>query len=326
MFIDEVEIYVRAGKGGDGVVSFRREKYVPKGGPDGGDGGRGGDVIFRVDDRCHGLASFNREKKFLAEDGKNGGSSNKSGRQGEDLILLVPAGTQVYDHDAILEDLLSEETEIVVAKGGNGGWGNQHFASSIKQAPKWAKEGQKGESKKLRLMLKTIADVGIIGLPNSGKSTLLATLTAARPKIADYPFTTLEPNLGTYIDSDSRIIIADIPGLIEGASAGKGLGIKFLKHVERTKLLLHVVDAFSPDVNNDYQVVRSELGKFSEALLEKPELVLLNKADLLSKPEMTKKIKILSKGGAEVLAVSAISTQGIAVLIERLKNILSRTK
>lgn len=322
MFIDEVEIYVKAGNGGNGVVSFRREKYIPNGGPDGGDGGRGGDIVFEVDNRVHGLSAYTSQRRFLAKNGQNGMGSNKAGKNSEDLILRVPAGTEIYEKDQIINDLKEEGQAYIIAKGGKGGWGNQHFATSIKQAPKWAKDGMKGESHKLRLVLKTIADIGLIGLPNAGKSTLLSVITNARPKIADYPFTTLEPNLGTYVDKESRIIIADIPGLIEGAAEGKGLGDKFLKHVERTKVLLHLLDANSSDIKNDYKVIRNELKAFSKLLTKKKEIVVLNKAEVVSEDGIDRIVKELKTLKLKPLVISAATHQGIDKLIQAVKKSL----
>lgn len=324
MFIDEVEIYLKAGDGGDGAVSFRREKYIPKGGPDGGDGGKGGDIIFEVDNRLHGLSCYTRSKRFVADNGQNGMGKNMSGKNAADLVQKVPAGTQVFDKDHLIIDLKEEGETFTMLHGGKGGWGNQHFATSIKQAPRWAKEGMKGESLKARLVLKTIADVGIIGLPNAGKSTLLSVLTSARPKIADYPFTTLEPNLGTYIDQDRRIIFADIPGLIEGASKGRGLGDKFLKHIERTKLLVHLIDANSDDLVRDYQTIRQELADFSKTLTEKEEIVVISKIETASSDKITEAIEQLSQIKQSPLQISASTNQGIDLLIQAIKHKLSK--
>lgn len=323
MFIDEVEIYVKAGKGGDGAVSFRREKFIPKGGPDGGDGGRGGSIIFKADEQLHGLGDLTKRKNYLAENGTPGSSKKKAGRNGEDLVLLVPTGTEIWQKDQMIADMTEPGQIYISAKGGNGGWGNSHFATSIKQAPHWAKEGLRGESAKLKLVLKTIADVGIIGLPNAGKSSLLSVVSKARPKIADYPFTTLEPNLGTFQDRDSRIIFADIPGLIEGASQGKGLGEKFLKHIERTRLLLHLIDASSQSVSKDYETVRHELRKFSVDLTFKPELVALNKSEIVSKADLEQKTKELKSLGVTPIIISAITHQGLDLLIGSIKKSLS---
>ena len=323
VFIDEVQIYLRAGKGGDGAVSFRREKYVPKGGPDGGDGGKGGDIIFLVDNHCHGLAEYNRAKNFYAENGQNGMGQKKTGKGGQDLILSVPAGTQMYNSKGILiADMTEECQEIIVAKGGNGGWGNQHFASSIKQAPKWSKAGLKGESLKANLVLKTIADVGLIGLPNAGKSTLLSFLSNAHPKIANYPFTTLEPNLGTIKNIERNIILADIPGLIEGASQGKGLGDKFLRHIERTTILVHIIDANSEDIVRDYKIIRKELKDFSRELIKKKEIIVLNKIDSVPEEGLNNKINSLKTVKIKPVSISAVTHQNLDKLIEAiLKNI-----
>lgn len=319
MFIDEVEIYVKAGNGGNGAVSFRREKYIPNGGPDGGDGGKGGDIIFEVDNRTHALSEFTRSQKFLAENGQNGMGKNMSGKNSSDLVLRVPAGTSIYQKDKLVADLTNENERFVFLHGGKGGWGNQHFATSIKQAPQWAKDGFRGESAKIRLELKTIADVGLIGLPNAGKSTLLSVLTNARPKIADYPFTTLEPNLGTYVDKDSRIIFADIPGLIEGASQGKGLGDKFLKHVERTKILVHIIDANSDDVARDYKVIRQELKGFSKELVKKKEIVVLNKIESITPEQLASTMSSLKKIKLRPVAISAVAHQNLNTLISKIK-------
>lgn len=323
MFIDQAEIYVKAGNGGDGAVSFRREKFIPKGGPDGGDGGNGGDIKVLVDNHCHGLAQYNREKRFLAQNGQNGMGSNKHGKNGEDLTLRVPAGTQIYHKDELVFDLTEEGKEVILAKGGTGGWGNQHFASSIKQAPKWSKDGLPGESRKIQLELKTIANVGLVGLPNAGKSTLLSVISNAKPKIADYPFTTLEPNLGTIKNIDQNIILADIPGLIEGASKGRGLGDKFLKHIERTQTIVHLIDARSDDVVQDYKTIRNELNDFSKELTKKPEIVVLNKSDIISEDDLKEKIKALKKAKITPIVISAAANKNIEELINKIRQVIS---
>jgi len=324
MFTDEAEIYLKAGNGGNGAVSFRREKYIPNGGPDGGDGGRGGDIIFKVEETTHGLLEFKKSSRYLAENGQGGMGKNRSGKNGEDLTLIVPPGTQIWQKGELVCDFQNAGEEIVFLKGGKGGWGNQHFATSIKQAPQWAKEGMKGESAKITLVLKTIADVGLIGLPNAGKSTLLASLTNAKPKIADYPFTTLTPNLGIYRDKDSNIIFADIPGLVEGAHTGKGLGDRFLRHIERTKILVHLLDANSPDLLHDYETIRTELSEFSKELCDKKEIVAVNKADSVEGTELQKKVKKLSKAGVKPLVVSAATHQNLDQLIGEIKLALSK--
>jgi len=319
MFIDEVKISLKAGKGGDGLVSFRREKFVPKGGPDGGDGGDGGDVIFVASRHLSDLSLFNREKKFSAESGQNGMTQKKKGKNGQDLVLEVPLGTQLYsDTGKILIDLVSDDQSFVIAKGGSGGWGNQHFATSIKQTPRWSKMGLEGENKRIIVELKTIADVGIIGLPNAGKSTLLSVLSNAKPKIADYPFTTLEPNLGAIKDKDRTIIVADIPGLIEGAHRGRGLGYKFLKHIERTKILIHLIDGLSVEPLLDYKTVRVELDKFSKKLSDKLEIVVINKADSILESDLKKMIKIFKKTRIKPIIISAATNFGIIDLIKNI--------
>ena len=315
MFIDEAKIFIRAGDGGDGVVSFRREKFVPKGGPDGGDGGNGADVVIMADSRTSDLSQFNRQKKFLAPDGQNGMGKKMKGANGEDLALKVPLGTQIFEEGKILHDFLKNEDQVIIARGGQGGWGNQHFATSIKQTPKWSKDGLMGESRKISLELKTIADIGLIGLPNAGKSTLLSVLTNARPKIADYPFTTLAPNLGAIKLKDKTTILADIPGLIEGASAGKGLGVKFLKHIERTKVLVHIIDAMSDNVVRDYKTIRKELKEFSAKLIKKEEIVVLNKIDAVSEKDLDKKMSELKKNKVLAHPISAATNQGISELL-----------
>src|SRR3989339_843158 len=312
MFIDEAKISVKAGKGGDGVVSFRRERYEPKGGPDGGDGGGGGSVIIQADRNLSDLSLFNRIKKFSAENGQNGMTKKMKGKDGEDLVLKVPLGTQVFEEDILVEDILKHDQRIILAEGGRGGWGNQHFATSIKQAPKWSKQGLAGQARLLRMELKTIADIGLVGLPNAGKSTLLSVLTSARPKIANYPFTTLAPNLGAIKAKDRTIIIADIPGLIEGASLGKGLGDKFLRHIERTKTILHIIDASSDNIKQDYKIIRTELALFSRKLAKKREIVVLNKSDIVSAEEIKKKQRLLSRlTKSNVISVSSATKEGI---------------
>jgi GTP-binding protein len=285
MFLDRVKILVRAGAGGDGAATFRKEAHVPRGGPDGGDGGRGGSIHLRVDPGQTTLRDFQYRHHFKATSGGRGEGSRRHGKAGEDLVLDVPPGTAIYDDEtgALVGDLLATGQQTMVARGGRGGLGNKHFATSTHQAPKHAQKGEPGEERWLRLELRLIADIGLVGLPNAGKSTLLAALTAAQPKIADYPFTTLEPNLGVLdlgIDDGRLPTIADVPGLIEGASDGAGLGHAFLRHVERTRVLVHIVDGAGRDPEWDYDVIRTELGAHDPALLEKPILVAFNKLDL----------------------------------------------
>jgi len=283
MFIDEVRILAISGKGGDGMVHFLREKYKPFGGPDGGDGGRGGDVILVVKPTLNTLAEYQHQHRFRAQDGAGGGSNNKTGRSGENLLLDVPPGTVVYEDEsgAVLGDLVEAEDRLVVCKGGRGGRGNARFATSVNQAPRIAERGEPGQERWLRLELKLIADVGIVGVPNAGKSTLLAAVSNARPRTAPYPFTTLEPNLGvSVLDEDTSLVLADIPGLIEGAHQGVGLGHDFLRHIQRTRVLIHLLDGIADDPILDYAQINSELALFDPHLAEKPQVVALNKVDL----------------------------------------------
>lgn len=311
MFTDQVEIRVRSGKGGDGMVHFRREKYVPRGGPDGGDGGKGGDVIFEVKPTLNTLSAFRPNQKFAADDGGAGGSAQKTGRNGADLTIFVPPGTVIYDADTqtLLSDLTDAGQRLTICKGGRGGRGNQHFATSRNQAPRTAERGEPGEEKRLQLELKLIADIGLIGLPNAGKSTLLSALTNARPKIASYPFTTLEPNLGVaQVDDDTTIVLADIPGLIEGAAEGAGLGHDFLRHIQRTRVLIHLLDGLSNDPLADFSQINSELALFDPNLAKKPQIVALNKID---QPEVQERLKDLQarfkKKKVDLMAVSALA-------------------
>lgn len=311
MFIDQVNIFVKSGKGGDGMVHFRREKYEPRGGPDGGDGGRGGDVIFEVKPTLNSLSHFRPKQKFAAENGANGGSAQKTGRDGKDLVIYVPPGTMIYDAEsgALLGDLTEVGQRLIVCKGGRGGRGNQHFATSRNQAPRTAERGEPAEEKALRLELKLIADIGIIGLPNAGKSTLLSVLTNAKPKIGDYPFTTLEPNLGVaHIDEDTTVVLADIPGLIEGAHRGAGLGHDFLRHIQRTRVLIHMLDGLSEDPLADFSQINSELSLFDPKLAKKPQVVVLNKID---QPDVQARLKDIQasfkKKKVELIAASAMA-------------------
>lgn len=311
MFTDQVEIRVRSGKGGDGMVHFRREKYVPRGGPDGGDGGKGGDVIFEVKPTLNTLSAFRPNQKFAADDGGAGGSAQKTGRNGADLTIFVPPGTVVYDADTqtLLSDLTDAGQRLTICKGGRGGRGNQHFATSRNQAPRTAERGEPGEEKRLQLELKLIADIGLIGLPNAGKSTLLSALTNARPKIASYPFTTLEPNLGVaQVDDDTTIVLADIPGLIEGAAEGAGLGHDFLRHIQRTRVLIHLLDGLSNDPLADFSQINSELALFDPNLAKKPQIVALNKIDQLEVQERLKDLQArFKKKKVDLMAVSALA-------------------
>ncbi|MGB9677524.1 MAG: GTPase ObgE [Candidatus Ratteibacteria bacterium] len=319
-FVDEAEISVRSGKGGDGCIAFRREKAIPRGGPWGGDGGKGGDIVFRAVRNKKTLIDFHFQKHFYAENGRPGSSNNKKGKDGEDLIVEVPCGTIVKEvvngKEYILADLVNEGDTVLVAKGGKGGFGNTHFKSSTNQAPRVATKGEQGEGKIIKLELKLIADVGIIGYPNSGKSTLLSKISKAKPKIADYPFTTLEPNLGFVSLGDFRsFVVADIPGLIEGASKGKGLGIKFLKHIERTKILIHLLDLSENDIINRYENIRNELKNYSDKLIEKKEIIVGNKIDL---KESQKNIKLATSYFKEIYFISVLKGEGIKELLERI--------
>jgi GTP-binding protein len=324
MFLDRVKIWVRAGDGGDGAATFRREAHVPRGGPDGGDGGRGGSVYLRVDPGQTTLRDFRFSHHFKAPAGGRGERARRHGKAGEDLDLPVPPGTAVVDDATgeLVADLVATGQRTLVARGGRGGLGNTHFKTSTHQAPKHAQKGEPGEERWLRLELRLIADVGLVGLPNAGKSTLLAALTAAQPKIADYPFTTLEPNLGVMElpDDERRPTIADVPGLIEGASSGAGLGHAFLRHVERTRVLVHVVDGASRDPEADYAVIRDELHAHDPALLEKPILVAFNKLDLPAAAEASPAFRAARDAdGLRVVAVSATTGTGI----DELRNVLA---
>ena len=292
-FLDQVKIYVKAGDGGSGSPSFRREKFIEFGGPDGGDGGKGGSVMLVSERNLNTLIDFRYQQHFKAERGRDGSGKNKTGRGGENLYLKVPIGTQVFEEDnkTLIYDFKKENEEFVAAIGGKGGFGNTRFKSSTNRAPKKFTKGAIGEEFWIWLQLKTIADIGIIGLPNAGKSSLLASLTSATPKIANYKFTTLNPNLGVAIYDDKEITLADIPGLIEGAHKGTGLGIKFLKHIERCKILLHLIDISEKNLVNSYSQVREEMAKYSSELLKKQEIIVFNKTDLVDEEEKNKKIK-----------------------------------
>jgi GTPase len=327
-FIDEAKFFVKGGDGGNGCVSFRREKFVPKGGPDGGDGGNGGDVIIAASQKLSSLIDFRYRSHFLAERGSHGQGKNKSGRNGKNLVVSVPVGSQIKDAETgdLLADLVSEGQEFIAVKGGKAGRGNTHFASSTNRTPRFASQGKPGEERWLRIELKILADVGLIGLPNAGKSTLLSKLSAARPKIAAYPFTTLEPHLGVMkLEHHPPYVIADIPGLIEGAHTGAGLGHKFLKHIERTRLLLHILDASGPieAVIADQKTLDEEMGKFNEMLLDRRKVFVLNKIDLLENKEQLKTLeKILRDRNISVLAISALTGSGIEALKQHIAKTL----
>ncbi|NLB80651.1 MAG: GTPase ObgE, partial [Clostridiaceae bacterium] len=321
MFVDVVNIIVRSGNGGNGCVSFRREKYIAAGGPDGGDGGRGGSVIIVADENKTTLMDFRYKKKYIAQKGEDGMGTKKSGKYGEDLIIHVPIGTIVRDseNNRILADLSEHDSSFIAVPGGRGGWGNMHFATSTRQVPNFAKAGQLGSERELVLELKLIADVGLIGFPNVGKSTLLSVISDAKPKIANYHFTTIVPNLGMVKFDDSAMVVADIPGIIEGAHTGTGLGIDFLRHIERTRLLFHVVDVAGTegrDPIQDFEKTNAELKAFSAALAAKPQLVVANKIDVSDAllDEFTAEI---TKRGFEVFPISAAANKGISRLVGR---------
>jgi len=319
MFLDEVRIFITSGKGGNGIVHFRREKYVPLGGPDGGDGGAGGSVVIEALSTLSTLSKFRHQRRFKAQEGRKGGGSNKTGASGKDVVIQVPCGTIVYDDETgdVLADLVDHGERIVLSKGGRAGRGNARFATSRNRAPRMAERGEPGEERWLKLELKLIADVGIVGMPNAGKSTLLAAVTNARPKIAAYPFTTLQPNLGVAdLDVDAQLILADIPGLIEGAHEGVGMGFAFLRHIQRTRVLIHIIDGNALDPLADFSQVNSELALFDESLTEKPHLVAVNKMDLPGVtemwPEMQKEFKNL---GYETYDISALTRTGLKPLL-----------
>jgi len=319
MFLDEARILVSSGRGGNGIVHFRREKYVPRGGPDGGDGGKGGDVIAQADENLSTLTRFRQQKRFKAEDGGSGGGSNKTGANGDDILIRVPCGTLIYDDGTgnLIADLVEHGQKVVLCKGGRPGRGNARFATSRNQAPRMAERGEPGEQRWLKLELRLIADVGIIGVPNAGKSTLLAAVTNARPKIAPYPFTTITPNLGvTNLDLDAQLILADIPGLIEGAHEGLGMGFNFLRHIQRTQVLIHLVDGSSGNPVADFSQVNSELALFDPLLAEKPQIVAVNKMDLPSVSDAWPALeRDFKKLGYKTFAISALARTGLKPLL-----------
>lgn len=332
-FIDQAEIEVEGGKGGDGLTAFRREKFVPAGGPSGGTGGKGGSVVLVADSNLQTLLDFRYSHRFKAKDGGKGGPSNRTGANGEDLVIEVPCGTLVYDLETAAENspgtLLGDLTEpgerLVIAPGGKGGLGNRHYLSNRNRAPEYSQEGAPGAIRQIRLELKLLAEVGIIGLPNAGKSTLISTLSSAKPKVADYPFTTLVPNLGVVRKpTGDGTVFADIPGLIEGAHEGQGLGHDFLRHVERTKLLLHLVDGTAIDPVADYQTIQQELSAYSQDLSKRPQLLAINKVDALLEEEVDEVAAQLSEAaaGAKVFRVSAVSRQGTEELMRAVWQLL----
>jgi len=324
MFIDEAKIRVKAGDGGNGCLAFRREKFVPRGGPSGGDGGKGGDIYMESSERHNTLVHFRFNPEYKAQRGRHGEGSNRTGREGEDILLKVPVGTILYDDEtgAKIHDFSHADERIVVARGGRGGRGNAQFATSTHQAPREVETGRPGEERVYRLELKLLADAGLVGYPNVGKSTLISRISAARPKIADYPFTTLEPNLGVVVVGEEpeqkSFVVADIPGLIEGAHSGAGLGMQFLRHIERTRLLVHLVDVSDssgrPDPVKDVEVITSELASFGAGLEQKPTIMVASKIDAANKEKLARLKRYCKKQGLELFAVSAVTGKGIEEL------------
>lgn len=330
-FIDEAKIFIESGAGGNGAVSFRREKFVPRGGPNGGDGGHGGDVIFRCTKNLNTLIDYRFQQHFKAQSGQSGQGSNRHGSDGSNLVLTVPVGTQIFDatDNKLLADMIDENSEVTLAKGGQGGFGNTHFKSSINQAPRRAIPGADSEKLCVLLKLKLISDAGLVGLPNAGKSTFLASTTRAKPKIADYPFTTLKPQLGVIYVDNTEFVIADLPGLIKGASEGKGLGDRFLKHVERCGVILHLVDINSEDIVADYETIRLELESYKNDLKNKKEVIALTKTDSLDEDEVKKKLakfkKYLGKD-KKAFAISSIANEGMTPLLRELLKVINENK
>ena len=324
-FLDEAKVYIRSGDGGAGAVSFRREKFIEFGGPDGGDGGRGGDVWVEAVNGLNTLIDFRFQQHFKAQIGTHGMGRNRTGANGDHVTLKVPVGTQIFeeDNETLIVDLIKEGQRFRLAKGGNGGFGNTHFKSSTNQAPNWANPGLEGEEKTIWLRLKLIADAGLVGLPNAGKSTFLATVTRARPKIANYPFTTLHPNLGVATIDGREFILADIPGLIEGAHEGVGIGDRFLGHVERTRVLLHLVSGVEENVGKAYPTVKNELEAYGGGLIDKPEIVALSQIDVLDDEELKKKAKELKKAcGHTPFLISAATGKGMTDVLRALRDVI----
>jgi len=331
-FVDEAKIYIKAGHGGPGCVSFRREKFIPRGGPDGGEGGKGGDIIFRTSESHRTLLDLKYQQHYLAKNGAHGSGNNRSGKSAEDMEIIVPVGTVIKDWETgeILADLPAAGQTYIAAHGGIGGKGNSHFATSTHQTPRFAQEGMPGEERWLQLELKLLADVGIVGFPNAGKSTFISRVSAARPKIADYPFTTLTPHLGVVKHRDSKsFVMADIPGLIPGAHEGHGMGIQFLKHIERTSLLLHIIDiSTEPDTNPlaNYTAINQELGFYNPQMLKKPQIVALNKIDLpYVRDRVKKEVALFKKKGIMLYPFSAATGEGITEILNKIIEQLSQT-
>ena len=322
-FLDQSKIYVKAGDGGSGSASFRREKFIEFGGPDGGDGGHGGSIIFSVDKNLNTLIDFRYKQHFKAEKGQDGKGKKKTGKSGKDLILKIPVGTQIFEEDnnTLIEDFTKSNQKIIIAKGGKGGLGNVRFKSSTNRSPRKKTDGDKGESFWIWLQLKVIADIGIVGMPNSGKSSLLSALTSAKPKIANYPFTTINPNLGVANYNDKEVTLADIPGLIEGAHEGIGLGDKFLRHIERCKNILHLIDITNENLLENYSKVRKELFKYSDKLIKKREIIVFNKIDMINNEEINKKIDIFGrKIKKKIYIISALKHTGLKTIKKILVN------
>lgn len=326
MFVDKVTINVKAGNGGDGAVSFRHEKYIDRGGPDGGDGGSGGSVILVADQNENTLLHFRYKQELKAHDGQSGAKRQRRGKSGDDLTVKVPVGTQVYDTSELLIDLTQDGQQAIVARGGDGGFGNAHFKSSTRQAPRVAELGEKGEAKELVLELKLLADIGLIGFPNAGKSTFLSVVSNAKPEIGDYPFTTLTPNLGVADIDDTSLLIADIPGLIQGASKGKGLGDAFLRHIERTEVLLHLIDIYEADVAKAYQIITQELAAYSDRLAKRPHIVVLTKVEGLPQDAIIQQISSLEAVVPKLTKVYAVSSQAHSGVTELLRESVKMVK
>jgi GTPase len=328
-FLDEAKVYIRSGDGGNGCVAFRREKFIEFGGPNGGDGGKGGDVVAEAVDGLNTLIDYRYQQHFYAKNGGGGMGKDRHGANGADAVLKVPAGTQIYDEDGetLLADLTERGQRIVLAHGGNGGFGNAHFKSSTNRAPRRANPGQPGKEHTIRLRLKLIADAGVVGLPNAGKSTFLAAVSAAKPKIADYPFTTLQPQLGVVEIDGREFVLADIPGLIEGAHEGVGLGDRFLGHVERCRVLLHLVDGTDGDAGAAYKTVRAELTAYGQGLADKPEIVALNKADALTAGEIKEQTARLKRAAKkQPFVISAVSGKGVPEVLRALIAVIEKAR
>lgn len=327
MFIDQATIYVKAGNGGNGIVSFRREKYIPKGGPDGGNGGNGGSIIIRADKQLTTLMDFRYRRNYNAENGEHGMGANKTGKSGKDAIIRVPAGTVIKDADTdeLIADLVNEGEEIVIAKGGRGGKGNAEFATSTDQAPRRATKGTPGEERTIQFELKLLANVGLVGFPNAGKSTLISRISAAKPKIADYPFTTLIPNLGIVRYSEEKsFVVADMPGLIEGAHKGKGLGIEFLRHIERTRVLVFMIECTTENPKTQYRTLVNELKLFNETMLKKPQIIAITKMDLADSALKKSLKKLTFRKNIPVIQISAVTGEGLKELVDDMWKKLKR--